>query len=149
MPSLRAEFPDIYIGAGTDCFFTELNRERTPADLVDFLTFSVNPQVHAFDNASLTETLEAHRYVVESAQNLADGKGIHVSPVTLKMRFNPNATGPQISRMLRRLRLHGLIKKVGKTYKYYLTKLGRRVILMALKLRELHVIPSLAQAEAA
>jgi predicted transcriptional regulator len=31
----------------------------------------------------------------------------------------------QISRLLKRLRVHGLIKKIGKQYKYYLTKLGR------------------------
>jgi len=48
-------------------------------------------------------------------------------------------------RRLKRLRLHGLIKKIGRTYKYYLTKLGRKVVLTALKLRELVVIPALAQ----
>jgi hypothetical protein len=38
-----------------------------------------------------------------------------------------------------------LIKKIGQHYKYYLTELGRQVILMALKLRELIIIPALAQ----
>ena len=46
--------------------------------------------------------------------------------------------------MLKRLRLHGLIKKVRNTYKYYLTALGRRAICTGLKLRELVVIPALA-----
>jgi hypothetical protein len=55
-------------------------------------------------------------------------------------------TSPQISLILKRLRLHGLIKKVGRTYKYYLTKFGLHVILSALKLRELVVLPSLARA---
>jgi hypothetical protein len=41
---------------------------------------------------------------------------------------------------LRSLRLHGLIKKVGKTYKYYLTQFGQQVLLAALKVRELVVI---------
>jgi hypothetical protein len=53
-------------------------------------------------------------------------------------------TGPQVSRLLQRLRLHGLIKKVGHTYKYYLSRSGQEVILTALKLRERVVIPSLA-----
>ena len=48
------------------------------------------------------------------------------------------------SRCLKRLRVHGLIKRVGKTYKYYLTQLGRRVVLTGLKLREMVIIPSLA-----
>jgi predicted transcriptional regulator len=45
--------------------------------------------------------------------------------------------------MIKRLRVHGLLKKIGKRYKYYLTKLGRIVVTTALKLRELFVIPSL------
>jgi hypothetical protein len=53
---------------------------------------------------------------------------------------NPN----QISRILKRLRLHGLIKKVGSTYKYYLTSLGKLVITLGLRLKELFIIPSLA-----
>ncbi len=51
----------------------------------------------------------------------------------------------QIGRMLKRLRTHGLIKKVGRSYKYYLTKLGRHVITTGLKMRELVLIPSLSQ----
>jgi hypothetical protein len=49
----------------------------------------------------------------------------------------------QISRLLKRLRVHGLIKKVGKYHKYYLTCLGRHVATMALKLREMYIIPML------
>ena len=57
-------------------------------------------------------------------------------------------TGSQISRLLKRLRLHGLIKKVGKTYKYYLTALGKQVISLGLKLKQLHIIPELSLAAA-
>ncbi len=61
----------------------------------------------------------------------------------------PNQTSAQISRLLRRLRVHHLVKKVGQRYKYYLTELGRQVATMTLKLRELHVIPALAHPETA
>jgi len=54
-------------------------------------------------------------------------------------------SGPQMSRLLRSLRMHGLLKKVGKTYKYYLTELGRRVTAAALKLRAMVIVPTLAQ----
>lgn len=57
----------------------------------------------------------------------------------------PGKSSGQISRLLKSLRVHGLVKKIGKTYKYYLTKLGRKVILTALKLRQLYVIPALAR----
>ena len=46
--------------------------------------------------------------------------------------------------MLKRLHAHGLIKKIGRTYKYDLTQAGQHVIVTALKLRALVVIPSLA-----
>lgn len=50
----------------------------------------------------------------------------------------------QISRTIKRLHVHGLIKKIGHTYKYYLTKLGQQVITIGLKLKELYIIPELA-----
>ena len=69
-----------------------------------------------------------------------------ISGITNKLlrRTIKDKSGPQISRLLKRMRVHGLIKKVGKTFRYYLTPLGRRTLLTALKLRELVVIPSLA-----
>lgn len=52
-------------------------------------------------------------------------------------------SGAQVSRLLKRLRLHGLIKKVGRTYKYYLTRAGQAVTAAALRLRETLVLPAL------
>jgi hypothetical protein len=48
----------------------------------------------------------------------------------------------QISRLLKRLRVHGLIKKVGTHHKYYLTRLGRLVATTVLKLRDMYIIPT-------
>ncbi len=59
--------------------------------------------------------------------------------------FLPDKSSGQVSRLLKRLRVHGLLKKVGKHYKYHLTILGRQVATMALKLRETYIIPTLAQ----
>lgn len=59
-------------------------------------------------------------------------------------RLLPEQTGPRLSRVLKRLRLHGLIKQARHSYRYSLTRFGEEVILTALKLRELVVIPSLA-----
>lgn len=56
----------------------------------------------------------------------------------------PDKTSSQISHFLKRCRLHGLIKKCGKSYKYYLTKLGKRTIIAALKLHEYLIVPTLA-----
>ena len=50
---------------------------------------------------------------------------------TLQKVLSQN-TSAQISRQLKRLRTHGLIKKFGRTYKYYLTKLGRATVMALL-----------------
>ena len=54
------------------------------------------------------------------------------------LKWNP----AQISRLLKRLHIHGLIKKIGKSYKYYLTALGKETILMAQKLKEIVIVPA-------
>jgi D-apionolactonase len=82
------------IGSGTDAFFTELNRNRPPAELLDWVAYSINPQVHAFDNLSLVETLLTAGVTVESARAFSGTAKIAVTPITLKMRWNPNATAP-------------------------------------------------------
>jgi hypothetical protein len=55
----------------------------------------------------------------------------------------PQKSSSQVSHLLKRLRTHGLIKKIGRTYKYYLTAFGRHVILSGLKLKNLVLIPEL------
>ncbi len=49
------------------------------------------------------------------------------------------------SYILKRLRTHGLIKKIAYRYKYYLTALGRRVLTTALVIREYFVQPTLVR----
>jgi len=49
------------------------------------------------------------------------------------------------SRLLARLRLHGLVKKIPHQSKYYLTRLGRAVTTAALGLRAFFLIPQLAR----
>jgi len=64
-------------------------------------------------------------------------------------RHLPQKTSGQISRLLRRLRFHGLIKKAGRTCRYYLTHFGKHVITTGLKLQNLVLIPQLAAIPAA
>jgi predicted transcriptional regulator len=48
----------------------------------------------------------------------------------------------KISRLIKRLRVHGLIKKVSNSYKYYVTKIGKETIIMAQKIKELVLVPA-------
>ena len=61
----------------------------------------------------------------------------------LRRRLRDRTSG-QISRTMKRLRVHGLIKKVGHTYKYYLTGFGKQVVALGLKLKHLYIIPALS-----
>lgn len=58
----------------------------------------------------------------------------------------PEKSSGQIARILRRLRLHHLIKRVGHTYRYYLTSLGRRLITTCYKLHQWVILPGLQPA---
>ena len=60
----------------------------------------------------------------------------------IRMRIPEFNTG-KVSRLLKRLKVFGLIKKAGKTYKYYLTKLGKELVITAEKLKETVLIPAL------
>ena len=88
-PGIKAQLQDTQIGAGTDYNFTELNRNRFLANTLDFISFSIDPQEHAFDDLSLFENIEAQLDVVKSAQQMYKGVPIHISPLTLRRRYNP------------------------------------------------------------
>jgi hypothetical protein len=62
---------------------------------------------------------------------------------TLRERI-PEKNAGQISRIIKRLRVHGLIKKVRSSYKYYPTKYGIEVITAGLKIKNLYLIPILS-----
>lgn len=63
-------------------------------------------------------------------------------------QYLSDQSGAQVSGLLKRLRLHGLIKKVRSTYKYYLTRLGRQVTSAGLKLKQFVILPELAAGKA-
>ena len=84
--------PSARFGGGTDAYFAELNRSRPPIFGIDVVSYSLNPQVHASDHANLIENLQAQESMVESARQFTRDLPLAVSPVTLKPRFNTDAT---------------------------------------------------------
>jgi hypothetical protein len=91
---LVGRLPNVLIGAGTDNYFTHLNRSTLNPVGADFVQYSLNPQVHAFDNRSIIENMEGQTYTVRTAIHKYK-KPVHVSPVTLKRRNNPDAIEPK------------------------------------------------------
>ena len=85
--------------SGTDLYFTELNREplgATALALLDGICFSVNPQVHAADHQSVLQNTAGLGAIARDAPRLAGGLPLAISPLTLRPRFNPNATAPEL-----------------------------------------------------
>lgn len=82
------------VGVGTNADLYQFNLQRPPTG-ADFVCWSMNPQVHAFDCSSLAETPEAAAHQLRSMQQYVPGTPLVVSPITLKPRFNPLALGPE------------------------------------------------------
>lgn len=80
--------------------------------------------------------LDVFRAIVEGGTNITGFRN-------RDLQQSLSMTGRQITPILKRLREHGLIKKIGGTFKYYLTAFGRRATATGLKLREMAVIPLL------
>src|SRR5205807_8255967 len=49
-------FPGAKLGGGMATYFTELNRKRPPAALLNYVTNTTCPNVHAADDRSVMET---------------------------------------------------------------------------------------------
>ena len=121
-------------------FLSTIEDPRSGLDKLDKLSLRVRegdnsyPGFNFFDpeDQMLFEALTRGEYNISGLQNK-----------TLRPHLRDKTSG-QVSRLLKRLRMHGLIKKIGKTYKYYLTSFGRQVIAAGLKLKELVLIPQLA-----
>jgi hypothetical protein len=60
--------------------------------------------------------------------------------------FLAEFSASRLSRELHRLRVLGLIKRVARSYRYYLTRLGRAAIAAACSLTQFHIVPALASA---
>lgn len=85
----RAAFPGIRLGGGMLSYFTELNRKRVPAEPLDFVSHATNPIVHAADDLSVMQTLEALPFIWTSLRAVYGQKPYRVGPSTLAMRQNP------------------------------------------------------------
>ncbi|RUX96906.1 MULTISPECIES: hypothetical protein [unclassified Mesorhizobium] len=96
----RRAFPDIRLGGGMFSYFTELNRKRVPADRLDFVTHCTCPIVHAADDLSIMQSLEALPFITQSARAIFGAKPYRIGPSTIAMRQNPygGATKPNPGR---------------------------------------------------
>lgn len=85
----RMAFPGIPLGGGMLSYFTELNRKRPPQGLFDFITHTLCPIVHAADDISVMETLEALPSIIASARAIIGKSPYHWGPSGISARGNP------------------------------------------------------------
>lgn len=85
----HAAFPDIRVGGGMLSYFTELNRKRVPAAPLSFVSHCTNPIVHAADDLSVMQTLEALPFITRSVRAMYGDKPYRIGPSTIPMRQNP------------------------------------------------------------
>lgn len=88
----RAAFPGIPIGGGVVAFFTELNRLPVPIGLFDFVVHTVCPAVHAADDQTLMENLEAAKWIFASTRQMIGTTKYQLGPSWISSRVNPYGT---------------------------------------------------------
>jgi D-apionolactonase len=79
---------------GTDGDFAEINRDRPlpgGPDGADGVCYAMNPQIHASDETSMSETLPVQGETVVTARTWFPAGDVCTTPVTLRQRFNPAA----------------------------------------------------------
>lgn len=86
----RSAFPGVRLGGGMFSFFTELNRKRVPAQLLDFVHNTTCPIVHAADDRSVMETLEALPFQVSTARSFIGKTAYRIGPSGIGCRDNPH-----------------------------------------------------------
>ena len=78
---------DSKIGVTRITNFVDLNRARPEDKAIEAVGFAINPQIHAFDNASIVETLAIHADVVNSTRAFVGDRPLVIGPVTLSPQW--------------------------------------------------------------
>ena len=86
--AVRASFPTAGVGGGMLTNFTEFNR-RPPHHGSDYVSFGTTAIVHAADDASVLETLEAIPDVLASCRGIAGRQPLRLGLMSIGMRSNP------------------------------------------------------------
>jgi hypothetical protein len=85
----RAAFPGTTIGGGMLTYFTELNRVRPSLAELDYVMHATCGLIHAADDRSLMETIEALPHIARSTRAFIGDRAYRVGPSNIGMPFNP------------------------------------------------------------
>ena len=99
----KAAFPDARIGLGMLTNFTEFNRCPPQPGVGTYTTYSTTALVHAGDDRSVLETLDALADVHASAAHLSGDRPRRLGLATIGMRTNPYGAGVVANPSLERI----------------------------------------------
>jgi hypothetical protein len=86
-PRLSALGGKALVGAAhEDINFTQLNRIRPTSEMLEVVAYGVTPQIHAFDNHSIMETLPIQAETVRSARQFVGASPLLITPITLRLQ---------------------------------------------------------------
>ena len=88
------------------------------------------------NDLKILETIDRGEFNIRGFQN-----------IDIRSRLD-GISSSAVSRIIKRLFLHGLIEKISGTYRYFLTALGKSVVAAGLKVRNLIIVPQLAKIHA-
>lgn len=119
-------------------FISAIEDDRVGKDKLKKITTSVKSKERNYKGFNFFNDDDQQLLMIISRGefNISGFRAKHLKKYTQK-------SSSQISRILKRLHVHGLIKKVRKSYKYYLTTLGKEAILLGEKLITIVMIPQL------
>lgn len=122
-------------------FISELDDNTTGIDRLNKIATTLIEDEHTYKGFNLFDENDQHLFETIAAGEF-NISGFQNKNLRRKM---PRVSGNRMSRILKRLRTHGLVRKIARTYKYYLTALGRHVIATGLKLKSMFIIPALSK----
>ena len=93
LDAVRRLFPGLRCVGGMPTGFAELNRNRPPPG-IDMATHATQAVVHAADDASVMETLEALPSLIATTRSFIGGVSYRIGPATIGMTPSASAAAP-------------------------------------------------------
>jgi hypothetical protein len=121
-------------------FLSALDDPSDAAPKLERLSKTVSEDNHPYKGFNLfdSEDLNLLRTIARGEFNITGFQNRH-----LRVHLT-GLTSSKATRIIKRLKIHGLIRKVRGAYKYRLSSLGMQVVALGLKIREFFITPQLA-----
>jgi len=121
-------------------FLSALDDPSAAAPVLHKLSATITENNHPYKGINFfsADDLDVVRFIARGEFNIS---GFQNKSIRHELLISSSA---KATRIIKRLRVHGIIRKVNRSYKYRLTRTGKQVVALGLKLREFFVVPQIA-----